>query len=721
MEQPKRKGPRFIVAFVVLLVIVFVALEYFIRASQEFSPTSVTDVLLSMMQVIVLILFLVLFFILGRNLVKLYIERKRNIVGSHFKTKLVLFFIALSIIPTFLLFFFASDLISRNIELWFKTPFDRVIADTQSVADGVYTEAEETAHHFALELSQDIRSRRLVQVQNRLLLRDFIREKLTEYRLDEVGIYVDEEELFTYLNPGLPLQDYKSVQPNLISRARQGERFRSIEPMGTGEMVRRGVAFEVAGVGRVLVTVGRFFPQSFTQKLNTINAYVDRYSLLAPQKITVKTFYVFILMFITLLIIFAASWSGLHLAKGITVPIEKLAQATKEVSRGNLSVRVEDAASDELGTLIDSFNQMISDLNDSQHHIAQKTAELENRKQYIETVLQNITTGVITLDSDGRITTINPSAREMLAIEDRNPVGKRFEEVLNQDKYGEIVKNIAWGIKNRYRLQDKEINITANGQTTTLALALSPLPQANGDFSGMIVVFDNLTQLIKAQKIATWKEVAQRVAHEIKNPLTPIQLSAERIIKMLRKRDPNTPQVIEEGAKTIIQEARTIKSMVDEFSNFARMPKVELRAGDLRPLIEQAVGLFRGIFGQVEFETDLAPDLPASVQVDPEQIKRAMINIFDNAIEAMNKKGRIRIRAFFEKRQQRISIEISDSGPGIAVEDKTKLFLPYFSTKKKGTGLGLAIVNQIIREHHGTIRVENIQPNGAKFIIELPA
>ncbi len=721
MEKPKKKAPRFIAAFVILLVVVFFALEYFIRASQEFSPTSVTNVLLSMMQVIVLILFLVLFFVLGRNLVKLYLERRRNIVGSHFKTKLVMFFIALSIIPTFLLFFFASDLISRNIELWFKTPFDRVIADTQSVADGIYIDAEETAHHFALELSQDIRNRRLVQVQNRLLLRDFIREKLNEYKLDEIGIYLDEEELFTYLNPGLPLQDYKSVQPNLIERAGQGERFRSVEPMGNGEMIRRGVAFEVAGVGQVLVTAGKFFPQSFTQKLNTINAYVERYSLLAPQKITVKTFYVFILMFITLLIIFAASWSGLHLAKGITVPIEKLAQATKEVSRGNLSVRVENAATDELGTLIDSFNQMIFDLRESQLHIAQKTAELENRKQYIETVLQNITTGVITLDSDGRITTINPSAREMLAISDRNPVGKRFEEVLNAEKYGEIVKNIAWGIKNRYRLSDKEINIVSNGQTTTLALALSPLPQANGDFSGMIVVFDNLTQLIKAQKIATWKEVAQRVAHEIKNPLTPIQLSAERIIKMLKKQDPNSPTVIEEGAKTIIQEARTIKSMVDEFSNFARMPKVELRPGDLRALIEQTVVLFRGIFAQVEFEAELATDLPATLQLDSEQIKRVFINIFDNAIEAMNKKGKIRVRAIFEKKKQQVSVEISDTGPGISVEDKTKLFLPYFSTKKKGTGLGLAIVNQIIREHHGSIQVENIRPTGAKFTIQLPA
>jgi two-component system nitrogen regulation sensor histidine kinase NtrY len=721
METERKKGPRFIAAFIILLAGLFFAIEYFIRASQEFSPTSVTNVLLSMMQVIVLILFLVLFFLLGRNLVKLYLERKRNIVGSHFKTKLVLFFIALSIVPTFLLFFFASDLISRNIELWFKTPFDKVIEDTKSVADGVYANAEETAYHYAVVLSREIQGRRLVQVENRLALRDFIRQKLSEYKLDEIGIYLDDEELFTYLNPGLPLQDYKSVQPGLVQKARQGERFSSVEPMGTGEMIRRGVGFDSAGVGHVLVTAGRFFPQSYTQRISTISAYAQRYRLLAPQKITVKTFYIFILMFITLLIIFAASWSGLHLAKGITVPIEKLAQATKEVSRGNLSVRVEDAASDELGTLIDSFNQMISDLRQSQLHIAQKTAELENRKQYIETVLHNITTGVITLDSEGRITTINPSAREMLALEDRNPVGKGFREVLVDDKYGEIVKNIAWGIKNKYRLSDKEISVVSNGQTTTLALALSPLPQANGGFSGMIVVFDNLTQLIKAQKIATWKEVAQRVAHEIKNPLTPIQLSAERIIKMLKKQDPNSPTVIEEGAKTIIQEARTIKSMVDEFSNFARMPKVELRPADLRLLVEQTVTLFRGIFAQVEFEAELAADLPPAVQLDPEQMKRVLINIFDNAIEAMNKKGKIRVKAVFEKKQQQVSIEISDTGPGISLEDKTKLFLPYFSTKKKGTGLGLAIVNQIIREHNGSIQVENVQPTGAKFTIQLPA
>jgi two-component system nitrogen regulation sensor histidine kinase NtrY len=721
METEKKRGPRFIAAFIVLLVIVFFAIEFFIRASQEFSPATVTDALLSFMQIIVLLLFLVLSFVLGRNMVKLYVERKRKVAGSHFKTKLVLFFIALSIIPAFLLFFFASDLINRNIELWFKAPFDKVMEDTKGLADGVYAGAEQTAAHYAGILANDIKGQKLAQLENRLVLRDFIRRKLSEYSLDEIGIYLEEEELFTYLNPNLPLQNYKSIQPAMVHDARSGEAFRSVEPMGNGEMVRRGVWVQIPGVGNVLVATGKFFPQSYAQKIVSINSSVERYRLLVPQKITVKTFYLISFMFITLLIIFAATWTGLHLAKGITVPIEKLSQATRDVSKGNLNIRVEDPASDELGMLIDSFNQMISDLRESQLHIAQKTSEIEYRKQYIETVLNSITTGVITLDAEGNITTINPSAREMLALEDHNPVGKSYQSVLDTAKYGEIVEHIAWGMKNKYRLADKEINIVSNGQVTTVALALSPLQQAEGDFSGMIVVFDNLTQLIKAQKIATWKEVAQRVAHEIKNPLTPIQLSAERIIKMLRKSDRASNVVIEEGAKTIIQEARTIKSLVDEFSNFARLPKVELRPADLRTLIEQTVTPFRGIFGQIEFDVSLGSDLPPLLQIDPDQMKRVFSNIFDNAIEAMNKKGKIVIRAAFEKKLQQVNLEISDTGPGIPVEDKAKIFLPYFSTKKKSAGLGLAIVSQIIRDHNGTIRVENNQPTGARFIIQLPA
>lgn len=721
MENSKKKGPRIVGAIIILLIVLFLTIELFIREAQEFSPTSVINILLSSLQIIVLILFLILFFVLARNLTKLYLDRKRKVVGAHFKTRLVLFFTALSLIPTLLLFFFASDLISRNIEHWFKTPIDNILDDTKNLAEGFYTSGEEIAFHYAQQLSRAIKQQNLMEPKNRSRLREFIRTKLTEYKLDEIGIFIDNEELFSYLNPNLPLQDYRDLKTNIIKRAHLGEIFSTIEPMGNGQMIRRGVSFQIPKIGNVLILTGKFLPQNYAQRINNITSFVQRYRQLKIYKNPVKTFYLITLIFITLLIIFVASWIGFHLAKSITVPIEKMAQATKEVSKGNLSVRVEDPASDELGILIRSFNQMISDLKESQQNIAQKASELEARKQYIETILNNITTGVITLDARGNLSTINPSAREMLALPDKNLIGKSYKDVLKDGKYEEIKKNIQQGLKNKYKISDREININFDNQRATLALTLSPLKQSKNDFSGMIVVLDNLTQLIKAQRITAWREVAQRVAHEIKNPLTPIQLSAQRIIKNLKKNGKKSNKIIEEGASTIVQEAITIKSLVDEFSNFARMPTIDLQSTDIHEIIEQTISLFKGIFADIEFEVLFSSDVPSPIQTDPEQMKRAFINLIDNAIDAMNKKGEITIHTSYDKRNQRVKIEISDSGPGILLEDKEKLFLPHYSTKKKGTGLGLAIVNQVINEHNGSISIENIQPHGAKFTIQIPA
>jgi two-component system nitrogen regulation sensor histidine kinase NtrY len=716
----KKKGPRVVTAIMVFLIVLFVLIELFYRESQGVSASPLTSILLTTLQVLVALLFLIVFFVLGRNLIKLYMERKRKELGSHFKTKLVMFFIGLSLIPSLLLFYFASDLISRNIESWFRTPLDTILENTKSIADGFYMNAEENTLSYAQRLGRDLQAGRLFLPERRPQLRDFIRDKLKEYRLDEIAIFLGEEELFAYLNPNIPLQDYRDIKPNLVKRAYLGDPFRSIERLGDGEIVRRGVSLNLPGIGDVLVTTGKFLPQNYAEKISNITSYVQRYRAGKTQKDSVKTFYLATLIFITGLIVFAASWIGFHLARSITVPIEKMAQATREVSKGNLEVHVEDPASDELGILIESFNQMIADLKSSQESIASQTGELEARRHYIETVLDNITTGVIALDPAGVIITINPSARQMLGLREPSPVGRSYQEVLGALPYEELRRHIDWGVKNRQTLEDKEINILDGGQQTTLSLALTPLRTGDGDIAGLIVVLDDLTQLIKAQKIAAWKEVAQRVAHEIKNPLTPIQLSAERIIKNLRKSEPAAAGVIAEGAQTIIQEAKTIKSLVDEFSDFARLPKVQPQAADLHGIIDQVLALFRGIFADVDFDVRFGPEVPNPLQLDPEQMKRVFINLIDNAIDAMNKKGRITIRTRSDPAERRVQVEISDSGPGIPGEDRDRLFLPYFSTKKKGTGLGLAIVDQIIRDHGGTISVQDNQPNGATFIIQLP-
>jgi two-component system nitrogen regulation sensor histidine kinase NtrY len=720
MDNPKKKGSRIIGGIIIALIILFLTIYYFFRQSTEFSPTNVTNILLTSLQIIVLLLALILFFVLGRNLIKLYLERKRKIAGSHFKTKLVIFFTALSFIPTLLLFLFTSDLITRNIEQWFKPDINKILDDAKTVADGFYVTTSELTLHYAQQLSREIRRQNLVASENRTKLEELIRNKLSEYRLDEIGIFLEEEELFAYYNPNLPFQDYQELKANLIKRAHLGEPISDIKPMGTGEFVRRGVSVNLPNIGNVLVTTGKFLPQNYAQKINTLSAFVQRYRG-RYQKDLAKTSYLMILIFVTMLIVFAATWIGFHIAKSITVPIEKLVQATKEVSKGNLSVKVEDPASDEIGTLIESFNQMISDLKTSQENIAQKTAEQEARKQYIETILNAINTGVIALDAQGSITTINPSARDMLAISGKNVTGRHYKDILSHDRYRDFLKNIDAAMKSKYRLADKEIQLVLNGQQTTIALTLTPLKQPGQDFSGMIVVLDDLSQLIKAQRMAAWKEVAQRVAHEIKNPLTPIQLNAERIIKNLKRAEPGGSDIIDQGARVIIQEAQTIKSLVDEFSDFARLPKINLQPASVHDIIEQVVTMFRGIFADVQFDMVLSPDVPASLQLDPEQMKRVFINLIDNAIDAMNKKGKIFIHTFYDREANQVRIEVSDTGPGILIEDKDKLFLPHFSTKKKGTGLGLAIVSQIIKEHNGAVQVHNNRPGGAKFTLQLPA
>jgi two-component system nitrogen regulation sensor histidine kinase NtrY len=557
--------------------------------------------------------------------------------------------------------------------------------------------------------------------ENRSRLEDFIRSKLTEYKLDEIAMFQRSVEQFTFLNPNLPLQDYQDLQEDVLRRAILGDPVSEIKPMGSGVFVRRGVSLTAPNGGNALVITGKFLPQNYAQKIASLTAFIERYKTRTLQKDLVKTLFSMMLIFVTLLIVFAAVWIGFHIAKSITVPIEKLALATKEVSKGNLAVRVDDPASDEIGILIESFNQMIADIKDGQRSIAQKTAESEARKQYIETVLNTINTGVIALDAQGAVAAINPSARAMLGLPGQDGVGRHYRELLGDARYRDFIQVVDNALKVRHRIFEKEIQLVLDGQQMTIALTVTPLRPPGQDFSGLIVVLDDLTQLIVAQKIAAWKEVAQRVAHEIKNPLTPIQLNAERIIKTLKRAEPGGNELIDQGAKVIIAEAQTIKSLVDEFSDFARLPKTVLQPADIRDIILQVVTMFRGIFADVQFDVVLAPDVPSPVQIDPDQMKRVLINLIDNAIDAMNKKGKIALRVHFDKEANQVIIDVTDTGPGIPVEDKDRMFLPHFSTKKKGTGLGLAIVNQIMKEHNGTVQAQNNRTGGATFTLRLQA
>jgi len=720
-DQRQKKGTRVVVGIIILLIILFFILDVFIRGSAEFSPGKVTNILLIALQFIVFLLAVILTFVLGRYLVKLYLERKRRVVGSHFKTRLVIFFTALSFLPTLFLFIFTSQIINNSIEQWFRLDISSLVKDTRAVADGFYDTISAETLHFAGQLAREIQARGLVDPAARPQLETYVKSRLNEYRLDEIGLFIESEELFSLLNPNLPLQNYQDLEAEDVRRAHLGKDLVDIKPMGTGELVRRAVSFNDPKLGAVLVTAGKFLPQDLALKINSIMALDDRYSMRGTQRDMTKTLYTLTLIFVTLIIVFTAIWIGIQIAKSITVPIEKLAYATKEVSRGNLAVKIEDPAADELGTLIDSFNLMTSGLRTGQEQVAQKTAEVAARQRTIETVLNAISTGVIALDAQGIVTTINPAARDMLVLPDKNASGRPYRDVLDPERSKDLCALIDAALKNRTKISDREIQMVLGGQAKTISLSLTPLRKPGEDFSGMIVALDDLTQLINAQKIAAWKEVAQRVAHEIKNPLTPIQLNAERIIRNFQKGDPAAAAVIEEGARGIIQEAQAIKALVDEFSDFARLPKINLQPASLGDILRQVATLFRGIFADVVIDIRIAPDVPAELRLDAEQIKRVFINLIDNAIDAMNKSGTITLQASYEPEARRVLVAVADTGPGIPAEDSSKIFLPTFSTKKKGRGLGLAIVSQIVREHEGQIRLESNRPSGAKFIIELPA
>jgi len=458
-----------------------------------------------------------------------------------------------------------------------------------------------------------------------------------------------------------------------------------------------------------------------------INDYAERYRQDKAQRRSIKNVYVFAFAFITLLVLFSVTWIGLYLARGVTEPIGLLAEGTREISSGNLDFHLEVKTRDELGILAESFNRMTTELKASKEtnersnrDLMRSNQELEERRRYIEALLQNITTGVISLDAAGAVTTLNRAASKILGLEEtRGVVGKPYGEVLASQEMSFLREAVEKGLRDRDLTPAREMTLSVRGNPLILAVSFSPLVDGRGGAPGLLIVLEDLTPLMRAQKVAAWREVARRLAHEIKNPLTPIQLSAQRILKKFRESSPELPEVLEQGTEAIVREVSALKRLVDEFSHFARLPAVHPVLCDLHGLIDEAVALYDGIGGTLHFEKSYDPRMP-KCWLDPEQMKRVFVNLIDNARDAMNGSGRIRFTTSYHPEEEALRVEVVDEGPGIRPEDRDRLFMPYFSTKKKGTGLGLAIVNRVISDHGGYIRAESNRPTGARFVMELP-
>jgi two-component system nitrogen regulation sensor histidine kinase NtrY len=461
----------------------------------------------------------------------------------------------------------------------------------------------------------------------------------------------------------------------------------------------------------------------------------EGYNKLQVMRRPLQGVYLSVFLMMTLMILVSATWTGLYLAKRITRPVQRLAAGAREIGAGHLDHRIEPETRDEFGSLVEAFNTMAGELAASQRKLERsrvdlerKNVQLDERRRYIETVLERIATGVISLGPDGRIETVNSSALRLLEV-DRSVVGARADDVFQRADLrplGAVLQHAAGGATPP---SAQEVAVAREGRELHLAAAATPLTGEDGSYAGAVLVFDDVTPLIRTQRVAAWRDVARRLAHEIKNPLTPIQLCAERLRRHFSAAPAPLHDLVDECTTTIIGEVESLKALVDEFAQFARMPAPRTVPSNLNTLLAETLALYNGLFRQIEVERRFVEDLP-SVRVDVEQIRRVMINLVDNAVEALGgTSARARPdgsvpRIVVETRHDRVNgvarILVSDNGPGIPQGDRDKLFMPYYSTKKRGSGLGLAIVRRIIAEHGGSIEVEDGVPSGSRFTIDLP-
>jgi len=763
-RQRELRNRRFKVVGLIIVLAIYVGSMVVLQRSRSMAFGAVP---LQAITALSITLILVMLFVLGRNVIKLYVERRRQKLGSQFSTRVVVTYIGMALIPTVMLFIAASGLIRSAVDNWFSPVTEQIVRSAREVSEQAQEdlgrELQRVATAIADEMSEDRVTRR-DPPKWELLRLQYLEPWSAQFELDAVVAYEGTEllldpvfeadgpyaDLFSRpaspaslastdvdAGDGVPVfQPLPEGHPLFVPAAEialalQGTPFRLNDPLSDEtRLLRAGVPIldpNDADLVTGVLVVGRVVDRDLTADVNAIEALYTNFMAGLSQKDPILSNYLLTFLLMTVLILFSALWVGLYLARGVTGPIQKLAEGTRAVASGDLSYQVEVEARDELGTLVESFNQMTLDLRagrenlrTSRDSLQATNTELDERRRYMEAVLANIATGVVSLNAEGEITTFNRAAERMLAMEAHDAIGQRFENALNDEPFADLKELMQRAKARRAPLED-ELSLDVNGSRLTIAAHCSSLRDSAGAYMGTVVVLDDLTELITAQKTAAWREVARRIAHEIRNPLTPIQLSAQRIARRYRRAVGAEGQfdVIEEGTRTILQEVNTLEGLVSEFSRYARMPTVSLVPANLHDIVENGLLACASMHDGITVERHLSPQIP-TIKADPEQLKRAFTNLFDNAVEAMEGEGTLRVATSYDTEIQTVRIEIADTGPGITPEDKDRLFLPYFSRKRDGTGLGLAIVHQIVADHSGYVKVSDNQPHGTVFTVELP-
>lgn len=655
-----------------------------------------------------IILLLLLLFMIFRNVVKVFVERQGKVFGSSLKAKLVAAFVAFSFIPTVLMFIISVFYINSSFDKWFSAKMAGVLKSSIEVTNAYYFNAKKKNYHFAHQIADSIRplrDQRAIGKKVEQLRKDFSLDAVEYYpSLFGKRVVVSAEDDTV---PTVPAVSLEFLQKGIKLQAEAS----IIHQFGDGNLVRVIVPVQ-EGAERGAVVVSSFLPLSLISKMNDISTAYDEFRDINPLEYPLKSIYLYILVLMTFVILLAATWFGFYLAKQLSVPIVQLGRATRRVAGGDYTPLAVKAGSEEINDLIQSFNSMTVTLEST-------LAELDQHARYTDTVLKNVSAGVISVDKTGIVTTINRHAAQLLRVDPEKYIGHSVRDLLTLEYFRTFAELQKTMHDHKIESLQKEMRLNVQGEAVPLQVTLSMLKDEKGEDIGKILVFDDMTPIVNAQRAAAWTEVARRIAHEIKNPLTPIKLSAERLQRKFG--GTITDPAFSECTTMIVKQVDGLKNLVNEFSNFARLPQARPVVANLNSVVEESLGLYRQAHPQIDFEFSKDPELP-DFKFDPDQIKRVLVNLVDNSVSAVAKEPQpgLKITTRYDKDIKTVRMTVADNGEGIPAADRSRIFEPYYSTKEGGTGLGLAIVKRIIEDHNGFIRATANEPKGIKMVIEMP-
>ncbi len=708
-----------------ILIALFAALSVVLLTSVGLAVLGVDSMAFFVLINLNILLLLLVLFLVGRNGVKLFLERRRGVMGSRLRVRLVLIFMFLSLAPTTLMFIASAAFMRTSVDYWFKSRVESSMEQALSVGQMFLDDASRRVQNKITRLKEIINAKQLTPKSPEL--KHLLEIQIKEGGFALAGIIAPDQTPLAWYDSGEATAAWKDAAPRLAGNIPQAQEIgvKTIFQPGTDGDYAFGL-LPLGGDKSGVLVLAAHMSEGTMFKLDQVVRGLDEYKQLRTLKSPFKATFYFFLALLALIIIFGAMWFGFKLAKQMSEPLLTLAMGTERIAKGDLSIRFTDAGDDEMGQLIRSFNRMTEDLASGQakitsinQELALSNTTLAQRTRYIETVLNNVASVVISLNADGRISTANKAVYTLFGKKPEELIGLFPQEVIGPEYSGILSLMLTQLRANPAVKWQEQITVPRNDREWKFLVTVAGLSDVEGYYQGLVAVLEDITEIEKMQRMAAWREVARRIAHEIKNPLTPIKLSAQRLQRKFgaQAQDPSFGQCTE----LIVSQVEHLQQMVEEFSAFAKLPEVELKADNLKPVLENQVNLFRTSHSNIVWELDCPDSLP-KIAMDAEALSRAFMNILTNAGEVLagRENPKVSVRAVHNRADRAIIIEIADNGPGLNSEEMFRIFEPYFSRKKGGTGLGLAIVKSIVTDHRGYVRAGPRTGGGTVFTIQLP-